>query len=111
MLLQANLCANRPTQTSGARMVSARADGNAQTTSWPPNMTQPTPWMMIPFGLLLTLIAVGPLFFADWWGRHYPKVSFGLGAVAVLYYLLGLHAGERVAEVMFDYVRFFALIG
>ena len=32
------------------------------------------PWMMLPFGALLAAIALGPAFFADWWGRHYPKV-------------------------------------
>ncbi|MEO8429520.1 MAG: sodium:proton antiporter [Verrucomicrobiota bacterium] len=74
-------------------------------------MTQPNPWMAIPFGLLLALIALGPLFFANRWGRHYPKASFGLGAVVVVYYLLGLHAGERVVEVAFDYLSFLALIG
>src|SRR5437762_9042148 len=74
-------------------------------------MTQLNPWMVFPFVLLLALIALGPLFFAGRWGRHYPKVSFGLGAVVVVYYLLGLHAGERVIEVAFDYLRFLALIG
>jgi Na+/H+ antiporter NhaD/arsenite permease-like protein len=74
-------------------------------------MTQPNPWMVFPFGLLLALIALGPLFFADRWGRHYPKACFGLGVVVVVYYLLDLHAGERVVEVGFDYLRFLALIG
>jgi Na+/H+ antiporter NhaD/arsenite permease-like protein len=74
-------------------------------------MTQPNPWMVLPFGLLLALIALGPLFFAGWWGRHYPKVSIGLGVVVVLYYFLELRAGEHVAEVASDYVRFIALIG
>ena len=39
---------------------------------------------MLPFVILLAMIALAPLFFADWWGRHYPKVSFALAAVETL---------------------------
>ena len=35
----------------------------------------PNPWMMLPFGLLLAMIALGPLFFLHWWEKHYPKVA------------------------------------
>jgi len=36
---------------------------------------------MLPFFLMLATIALAPLFFADWWRRQYPKVSFALAAV------------------------------
>ncbi len=71
----------------------------------------PNPWMILPFGVLLAAIALGPLFFADWWSRHYPKVAIGLGAVTLVYYLGGLHANERVLHVAHEYVSFIALIG
>jgi Na+/H+ antiporter NhaD/arsenite permease-like protein len=67
--------------------------------------------MIIPFGALLLLIALAPLFFADWWHRHYPKVAIALGAATVVYYIFGLHAGERVVEVAHEYFSFIALIG
>jgi Na+/H+ antiporter NhaD/arsenite permease-like protein len=72
---------------------------------------EPNPWMILPFGVMLAIIAVAPLFFADWWGKHYPKVALSLGAVTLCYYLFGLHAHERVLEVGHEYVSFIALIG
>jgi Na+/H+ antiporter NhaD/arsenite permease-like protein len=69
------------------------------------------PWLILPFGLLLLAIALGPLFFAEWWLKHYPKVAYALGAITLLYYLFGLHAYQRVWHVGHEYVSFIALIG
>jgi len=33
------------------------------------------PWMLIPFVLLLTAIAVMPFLAPHWWEHHYPKVA------------------------------------
>jgi Na+/H+ antiporter NhaD/arsenite permease-like protein len=66
---------------------------------------------VLPFVLLLASIALAPLCFSGWWGKHYPKVALGLGAVVVLYYLLGLHAGARTIQVGLDYFRFIVLLG
>ncbi len=71
----------------------------------------PNPLMMLPFATLLGTIALGPLFFANWWSKHYPKVAYTLGAITLIYYLFGLHAGERVIHVAHEYVSFIALIG
>lgn len=70
----------------------------------------PFAWVA-PFVLLLAFIALGPLWFADWWGRHFPKVAFGLAAIVVAYYLLGLHAGGRVWETTREYISFITLVG
>jgi len=67
--------------------------------------------MLLPFAALLILIALAPLFFADWWHHHYPKVAATLAAVTIFYYLFGLHAPHRVAEVAHEYFSFIALIG
>ncbi len=67
--------------------------------------------MIIPFGLLLAVIALGPLLFEHWWLKHYPKVALGLGAVVVAYYLFGLQAGGRVLEVGHEYLSFICLVG
>jgi len=74
-------------------------------------MTQPNSWMILPFALLLAAMALAPLFCAKWWARNYSKVVFGLAFLLIGYYLVGLHAGERVSEVAFDYIRFIVLIG
>jgi Na+/H+ antiporter NhaD/arsenite permease-like protein len=71
----------------------------------------PDPLMIIPFGALLIMIALAPLFFADWWHHHYPKVAFALGAVTVLYYIVSLRAPGRVVEVAYEYFSFISLIG
>lgn len=67
--------------------------------------------MIFPFGLLLATIALGPLFFADWWSRHYPKVALSLGALTLAYYFLGLHAYQSVLHVGHEYISFIVLIG
>src|SRR5262245_12031121 len=71
------------------------------------------PWMILPFGLLLGVIALGPLFFAGWWARHYPKVSIGLGVVTLIYYLAFLPkaAAQTVGHTAHEYFSFIALIG
>ena len=74
-------------------------------------LPQPTPWMMIPFGLLLTVIALAPLFFSRWWDRNFVKVTLSLGVVPLAYYLLGLHATDRVLETTHAYISFIVLIG
>lgn len=71
----------------------------------------PNPWSLLPFGVLLGAIALAPLWAHAWWGRHYPKVAFGLAAITLTYYLGGLHAQARVLHVGAEYVSFMALIG
>lgn len=71
----------------------------------------PNPLMIAPFVVLLAIIALGPLWAPAWWSRHYPKVAFGLGAITLTYYLVGLHAHHRVLEVAHEYASFIALIG
>jgi Na+/H+ antiporter NhaD/arsenite permease-like protein len=66
--------------------------------------------MSAPFIFLLGAIALGPLFFSAWWGRHYPKVAAGLAAISILYYVIQLHAGERVLHTAEEYFSFIALI-
>jgi Na+/H+ antiporter NhaD/arsenite permease-like protein len=67
--------------------------------------------MILPFGLLLGLIALAPLSFPNWWRKHYPKVAFSLGLVTLGYYVFGLAAPERVLHTATEYLSFIALIG
>lgn len=90
--------------------------------------------MILPFGALLALIAIGPLLFSNWWAKNYPKVTFGLAAITLGYYLFGFqgefvkppgtsvylaiwnwfsaHSGahETLFEKLHEYVSFIALI-
>jgi Na+/H+ antiporter NhaD/arsenite permease-like protein len=72
---------------------------------------QPSLLMAAPFVGLLAAIALAPLFFSNWWGRHFAKVSFGLAAVTLVYYLGVLHAGPRALRTGIEYVSFICLIG
>ncbi len=74
-------------------------------------LVSPTPWMIIPFGLLLGMIALGPLFFPDWWLKHYPKVAVALAATTLGYYFFSLHAGDTILRTSHEYISFIALIG
>lgn len=73
--------------------------------------------MILPFGLLLAAIALGPLLFPKWWTKNYPKVAIVLGAITLGYYLFGFQgvarsaAHHKVLETLHEYVSFVALIG
>jgi Na+/H+ antiporter NhaD/arsenite permease-like protein len=67
--------------------------------------------MVIPFITLLGGIALAPLFFPRWWGRHFIKVSFGLGAITLAYYFGFLHTPERVLQTASEYLSFISLVG
>ena len=66
---------------------------------------------LLPFISLLATVALAPLFFADWWSKHYPKVCFGLGALVVAYYIFGLKTTGNVLLKAKDYISFIALVG
>jgi Na+/H+ antiporter NhaD/arsenite permease-like protein len=76
-----------------------------------PSVLQPSLYMAAPFGILLGAIALAPLFFAPWWGRHYTKAALGLGAVVVVYYLVFLKAGPHVWHTATEYISFICLVG
>jgi Na+/H+ antiporter NhaD/arsenite permease-like protein len=69
--------------------------------------------MMLPFGLLLAAMALGPVLLAQGWRKHYGKVAVALGAVTVGYYLLVLPAAaaQTVARTGYEYVGFIAMTG
>lgn len=74
-------------------------------------LIDPNPLWIIPFGLLLAMIALAPLLFADWWHHHFPKVAIGLGSITLCYYLFGLQSYERVTHTAIEYVSFIIMIG
>jgi Na+/H+ antiporter NhaD/arsenite permease-like protein len=74
-------------------------------------MISPNPLMVLPFVALLATIALGPLFFADWWSKHYPKVALSLAAITLAYYFFGLRAYQSVLQVGHEYISFIVLIG
>lgn len=71
----------------------------------------PDPIMVLPFIILLGMIATGPLFYHHFWEKHYPKVAFILGGITVVYYLSVLQDTHTVVHTLDEYISFIALLG
>ena len=70
-----------------------------------------SPWMIAPFILILLSIAIIPLINRHWWEKYYPYVSYGLGAITVVYYLFILGNPPRMLHSGLEYLSFIVLIG
>jgi len=71
----------------------------------------PSPWMIIPFVIMLLAIALMPFLHASWWEKHYAKLAVSLGLFTAGYYVIFLHDGAHMLEVGQEYISFIALIG
>jgi len=67
-------------------------------------------WAVIPFVLLLLMIATGPLFYEHFWHKSYPIVAVVLASIVVTYYLFGLHNTHGPIHAMAEYIQFIALL-
>ena len=76
-----------------------------------PSAAQPHLFAVIPFVLLLAAIALAPLFFSDWWGRHYPKICVGLAGLWSLTTVSDLTPPQRFYKPPRNIASFIALIG
>ncbi len=70
----------------------------------------PPGWTVIPFVLLLLMIATGPLFYEHFWHKNYPKIAVALALIVVLYYLFVLHNMHGPVHALAEYVQFIALL-
>ncbi len=70
----------------------------------------PPGWLVVPFVVLLLMIATGPLLYEEFWQRHYPKVAILLAVLVLAYYLLVLHDWGKPIEALMEYMQFIALI-
>ncbi len=71
----------------------------------------PDPFMVLPFVVLLLMIATGPLFYAHFWEKNYPKISILIGLVTVVYYLVFLKDTHSLLHTLTEYLSFIALLG
>lgn len=69
----------------------------------------PPTWLVIPFMLLLIMIATGPLFYAHHWHHHYPKYALGFGVFVCAYYLMNANPSP-VFHAAEEYISFIALV-
>ncbi|MFH0735831.1 MAG: sodium:proton antiporter [bacterium] len=70
----------------------------------------PSTFMVLPFIILLAMIATGPLFYPHFWEKHYPKVSMLLGLVTVGYYYFVLNDSLSLLHTLSEYLSFIALL-
>jgi Na+/H+ antiporter NhaD/arsenite permease-like protein len=70
-----------------------------------------TPWIILPFGILLVCIAVFPLIVHHWWEKWYPAVALALGAITLGYYVMVVKDLHSIAHSMHEYVSFICLVG
>jgi len=107
-LLMFGFCGNISAYQSeaGNQTVSAVAAPAAEAAA------QPVPvFMVMPFVLLLAMIATGPLFYAHFWEKHYYKVAIVLGLVVVGYYWFVIHETEHLVHTLAEYISFITLLG
>jgi len=69
------------------------------------------PWMIAPFVLLLTSIAIVPFIDRHFWERYYPAFSAALGLVTIYYYVAVVNNVPRLLLEAHEYISFIALIG
>jgi Na+/H+ antiporter NhaD/arsenite permease-like protein len=74
------------------------------------HQTLPSPYMVLPFIVLLAMIATGPLFYHRFWETNYPKIAIALGAVTVTYYLVFLQDSHSLIHTAAEYLSFIALL-
>jgi len=67
-------------------------------------------WTVIPFLLLLVMIATGPLFYEHFWHKNYPLIAVALGSLVVAYYFFVIHNVHAPVHAMFEYVQFISLL-
>ena len=69
-------------------------------------------WTMIPFAIMLIMIAIGPVISPNWWEKNSHKllVSLVLGVPVAIYLILHNLGMELEHQIMFDYVPFVVLL-
>ncbi len=67
-------------------------------------------WSVIPFVLLLLMIATGPLFYEHFWHKSYPIIASLLAVAVILYYIFGLHNVHAPIHAAAEYIQFISLL-
>ncbi|NQZ76014.1 MAG: sodium:proton antiporter, partial [Ekhidna sp.] len=71
---------------------------------------KPANWSVIPFVLLLVMIATGPLFYPHFWHKSYPVISIVLAFIVCTYYIFFLHNDHSPVHSAAEYIQFIALL-
>ncbi len=97
-----------PPQDHGEHQVEGEHEGDEEALH--EAHTSAPPWTVIPFALLLLMIATGPLFYEHFWHKNYPIVAVLLAALVVCYYLFIIHNQHGPVHALAEYMQFIALL-
>ncbi len=75
------------------------------------HMEHTPPFLVIPFVVLLLMIATGPIFYPHFWHRRYPLIAIILGALMILTYVFYYQDYHRPIHALSEYLSFIALVG
>ena len=67
-------------------------------------------WLVIPFILLLAMIATGPLLYEKFWHKYYHYIAMMLASVVLIFYVIKLKNVHVPIASFFEYIQFIALI-
>ncbi|WP_114778467.1 sodium:proton antiporter [Botryobacter ruber] len=67
-------------------------------------------FLIIPFLLLIGMIASGPIFFGHFWEHNYKTVAVTLGLTVLAYYVFVLHDVHMPIHTFFEYFSFAVLL-
>ncbi len=74
------------------------------------NMMSPPGFLIIPFLILIGMIAAGPIFFGHFWEHNYKKVAVILGLTVLGYYVIALGDTHMPIHTLAEYVTFATLL-
>ncbi|MBB6611272.1 sodium:proton antiporter [Pontibacter sp. Tf4] len=74
------------------------------------NLHSPPGFLIIPFLLLIGMIAAGPIFFGHFWENNYKKVAVILGLTVLGYYLFVMGDVHMPIHTLAEYITFAALL-
>jgi len=70
----------------------------------------PQPYMVLPFIILLGMIASGPVLYGKFWEKHYAKFAILLALIVAGYYAFYLNDIASVIHSGMEYISFIALL-
>lgn len=85
-------------------------ESNTQSQTGASNQNLPNEFMVLPFLILLFMIATGPLFYKHFWEKSFPKISVLLGSVTALYYIVVMKDLYSLHHTITEYISFIALL-
>ena len=65
---------------------------------------------VLPFIILLALIASGPILFKKDWEKYYPAISFSMALLVVLFYFFIFKNYGKIFHTLYEYLSFIILI-